>query len=98
MNHLHALAVASEKEMRPTFIDWLWHNRPVWDEFCALALLVQERGRKTWSARAIIHVLRWNRIVRDATDPLFKINNNWTPEMARLYNTIYGASFFNLRN
>ena len=76
------------------FAWWLACNRPIWDEFCVLANKMKERGRDHWSARAIIDVLRWDRALRDPTDPLFKINNNRTPQLGRLYNELTNSTFF----
>jgi len=83
--------------LRQDFLTWLDVNWEIWAEFCKLAELVRARGRNHWSARAILHVLRWNRVVRDATDPNYKCNNNWTPSMARLYNHLAGFDFFQER-
>jgi hypothetical protein len=86
----HANAIGMDAE----FMEWLEVNHAIWEEFCALAALAQSKGRIRWSARAIMHVLRWNRMLRDPTDPLFKINNNWSARMARLYNHFHGLEFF----
>ncbi len=83
---------------RTEFTLWLGKNMPIWREFVELTRMVRERGREHWSARAILHVLRWNRVVRDATDLTYKINNNWSAEMARLYNRYYGIEFFRERD
>lgn len=40
--------------------------------------------RQRYSARAIIHVIRWETELREA-DVTFKCNNNHTPYMARLF-------------
>lgn len=83
--------------MRTKFVDWLKLNESIWAEFCDLASLMRGRGRTNWSARAILHVLRWHRALKDPTDNVYKINNNWSPEMARLYNHINGVEFFRNR-
>lgn len=95
---VQALAEAQRLELPPTYIHWLSKNWGIWHEFCDLARQVRERGRTRWSARAIIHVLRWNRVIRDATDTTYKVNNNWTPNMARLYNSLHGFAFFEQRD
>jgi hypothetical protein len=78
------------------FDAWLAENQPIWQEFCRLADLMRAK-RPNWSARAVLHVLRWNRALRDASDPLFKINNNWSARMARRYNSERGVDFFRER-
>lgn len=80
-----------------TFEQWLQQNPEIWREFCGLADRMRKQ-RDHWSARAILHVLRWNRALRDPTDPLFKINNNWSAGMARRYNAERGVEFFHLRD
>jgi hypothetical protein len=92
------LSEAYRSGLPSNFTYWLSQNWSIWNEFCDLAAMVRHRGRTKWSARAIIHVLRWNRAVHDNTDPDFKINNNWTPNMARLYNSLHGIPFFQQRD
>ena len=56
-------------------------------------------GRKRYSARTIIEVLRWDSDLREK-NKLFKISNNMVPGMARLWMARYGRKhprFFNLR-
>ena len=66
--------------------------------FVELALMMRRRGRKRWSARGIIHVLRWNTAIADK-DKVFKINNNnsklWAERAMREYPEL--AGFFNTR-
>lgn len=96
-NKLDAMDAAVAMHLRDDFLEWLDNNWQIWVEFCDLAAQVRARGRTHWSARAILHVLRWNRVVRDSTDPTFKINNNWSPSMSRLYNHLVGFDFFQER-
>lgn len=79
------------------FDRWLIDNLEIWAEFCHLADRMR-RQRPRWSARAILHVLRWNRALRDASQPVFKINNNWSALMARKYNADRGVAFFSERD
>ncbi len=65
------------------FQNWLRHNRSLYSAFEEKALRMAKL-RKRYSARAIIHVIRWETELRDA-DVTFKCNNNWTPMMARLF-------------
>lgn len=97
-NKLDIMDLAVAMHLSDEFLTWLDDNWAIWTEFCALAAQVRARGRSHWSARAILHVLRWNRVVRDATDPVFKINNNWSPSMSRLYNALVGFDFFRERD
>lgn len=79
-----------------TFEQWLEQNPKIWAEFCKLADEMRAK-RPRWSARAILHVLRWQRAMRDCTDPDYKINNNWSAQMARKYNAERGVPFFQER-
>lgn len=88
--------IARELGLPEAFVAWLPQNREIWLEFCALAKMARERGRDHWSARAILHVLRWNRMLRDSGD-VFKINNHWSAPMSRLYNHLAGFTFFQER-
>lgn len=82
--------------MDDTFLWWLDVNWTIWTEFCTLAALARSKGRTRWSARAILHVLRWNRMLRDS-EGTWKINNHWSAPMARLYNALVGFDFFQER-
>jgi hypothetical protein len=92
-----AVAYALRNQMDMEFIGWLDSNWAIWREFEELAAMVRQRGRHHWSADAIFHVLRWQRVVRDAVDVTFKVNNNRTSSMARLYNGLHGIEFFETR-
>lgn len=80
------------------FETWLARNAGIWHEFCQLADKMRATGRKHYSARAILHVLRWHRALQDASQPVFKINNNWSAQMARKYNDENNVDFFHLRD
>jgi hypothetical protein len=91
--------IAADLEGTPAgFPAWLSDNFEVWREFAGLAdtLRIKHR-RKNWSARAALHVLRWQRATRETPDEGFKINNKWSAPMARLYNAIHGFEFFRER-
>jgi hypothetical protein len=75
---------------------WMSHNRPIWEAFCELADLMRQR-RDRWSARAILHVLRWQSALRENNDAEFKINNRWSAPMGRLYNRMHNVQFFQER-
>jgi hypothetical protein len=58
--------------------------RDVCELFETLALRLRVRGFRRYSARAILHQIRWHHHV-DRGDRGFKANNNWTPGMARWF-------------
>src|ERR1700754_3088114 len=92
-----ALETAKRIGLDPEFIGWLCGNWGLWGEFVQLAAQVKAKGRGKWSADALCHVLRWQRVVRDNMDPTFKINNNRTSRLARLFNACAGEDFFETR-
>lgn len=81
---------------------WIWirtdEGKQIWHRFERAALRMAKK-RSRYSARSIIHVLRWNTALRDGTE--FKINNNWSSGMARLWMRKHGdkhPGFFTLRD
>lgn len=93
-----ALLFAQAIGLSLTFRKWLPENWAIWFEFVRLADKMRITGREFYSARAVIQVLRWERALRDASQPTYKINNNRSAEMARLYNAINKVEFFRTRN
>ena len=67
------------------FRNWIYQpdNRAIYKAFAYKARMMAER-RNRYSARAIIHAIRWETDLHE-TDRTFKINNNWTPYLARLF-------------
>jgi len=66
--------------------------------FEQLALGLIRDGWERYSARAILHRIRWHMSV-EKKDREFKANNNWTPELSRWFMKKYPAygAFFELR-
>ena len=62
--------------------------RDVIDLFEHLAFDLIRAGWSRYSARAILHQIRWHYHV-DKGDREFKANNNWTPAMARWFMAKY---------
>ena len=61
------------------------NNPHIYELFKKYVLQVIERGFQHYSARTIIHRIRWHTSV-DTTDPEgFKINNNHSPYYARMF-------------
>ncbi len=88
---------AVEIALSETFREWLEQNWAIWEEFQRLADEMRLRGRQYYSARAVIHVLRWHRALRDPTEEEYKINNCRSAALARLYNALLGKQFFHTR-
>ena len=82
------------------FWHWLSKNEHIYKAFKVEAIRMGLTGRKRYSARTIIEVLRWNSDLRD-NEVTFKINDHYTPGMARLFMNEYGGrfpEFFELRS
>jgi len=81
---------------------FLWLNTKdgliIWNEFNRRALHMSVK-RKRFSASAIIEVIRWDTALKGG-DEDFKINNNWTSGLARLWMHFNGdkhPTFFQLK-
>lgn len=70
------------------FFRWLQENRHIWKDFEQKALEMAQH-RERYSARTIVEVMRWHSDLREKR-PLFKLSNNMTPGMARLWMAKYG--------
>lgn len=73
------------------FFHWLQQNRHIWECFEQKALKMAPY-RERYSARTIIEVLRWHSDLQE-NKPLFKISNNMTPGLARLWMEKHGARY-----
>ena len=69
---------------RPGFPKWLKDNFHVWRSFEHVANEIWARGRRHYSARTIVEVLRHETALREPASN-YKINDWNTPDMARLY-------------
>lgn len=79
------------------FAPWLLNNWHIWREFCRQADAMRERGRAHYSARTIIHWIRHNTALAEVEGD-WKVNNNFSPDMGRLYADLRGCpEFFEFR-
>ena len=85
-----------EPNERLAFARFLAENWDVWIAFYWLARKAHTDGMDHWSARGVMHVLRWKTAARESSGK-FKINNKWSGMMARLYNLSVGTDFFRTR-
>lgn len=74
------------------FWHWLRQNRHIYEVFERMALQMAQSGRARYSARTIVEVMRWNTDLEDS-DQQFKINDHYTPGMARYFMERYGRQF-----
>lgn len=57
----------------------------IYELFCRYALNLIRAGRRRYSADAILHVIRYQQVVRKEGEELYKINNNFTSRYARKF-------------
>lgn len=96
-----ALEAGDRRGYPAGFFAWIEtvEGQCVWAEFEKLALRAARSGRPRYSAKSIIEVIRWNTMINDGTE--FKVNNNWSPGLARLWMQKHGRdypNFFALRD
>lgn len=86
-------------KFRHDFAPWLAENWHIWLAFEREANRVWMMGRHHYAARRIIEWLRHETALREVEPSEFKINDHFTPDLARLYLTFYPerAGFFELR-
>lgn len=78
------LVRAHEDRFREGFREWLIDNLVVWRAFEGHANRVWSRGRAHYAAKTIVEVIRHETLISEF-DGEFKINNNITASLARLY-------------
>lgn len=66
------------------FWEWLHDNWHVYDKFVALARQAKDAGYSKWSARSIVHVMRWQTAIVERSRSGLKINDHASPGLARL--------------
>lgn len=95
---LELLIFQHPKDFGHKFGDWLGENFHVWERFMQEADKLRIKGRKHYSARTIIEVLRHESALSD-NDKTYKLNDHCTPNLARLYMMItpFADKFFETR-
>lgn len=88
MSTIVDLAEQNKEQFSKEFVAWLPTNLHVWVTFCDETFKVRARGFKHYSARTIVHFLRHHSAVVESTGP-WKINNNYSPYLARLFDLKY---------
>ncbi len=94
---------AYEEERRPktlaeTFAEWHEKNPHVYALFVRFALQAAER-RPYFSARTVLHRIRWHTTVETVGDD-YKVSNNWSPFFARMFERDHPEhkGFFRMRD
>lgn len=75
-------------QYRHDFASWLLQNPHIWQAFAAKADAVWNRGRRHYSARTIVEVMRHESMLAEVGGE-WKINNVFAPDLARLYMQTY---------
>jgi hypothetical protein len=76
-------------EFDKKFIKYHRANKRVWRMFARFTLDAIEAGFDHYSARAVLHRMRWHTDIDAKSDRRFKLNNNYTPCYARLFHQVY---------
>ena len=77
----------SPKRLR--YDDFIAGRSDVWDWFCEFAFQAHDIGKERFSARTIVHRIRWEVMLQGRDDQGFKINNDWSPFLARDFMRLY---------
>jgi hypothetical protein len=93
-------AAARASCFRDDFVPWLSENLHIWSAFENHANTLYLRGKRHRSARGIVHYLREDTALRERPEGEWKINNNVSPDLARLWLLIHPErdGFFELRD
>ncbi len=73
-----------ELDIENKFYEYHKENPQIYAEFKKITLNLIGRGFKHYSAKGVFEIVRWSTGV-SANDNIFKINNNYTPLYARLF-------------
>lgn len=92
-------ADANSKHFTDDFLDWLPQNTAIFDAFATETLKVISLGFTHYSARTILHVIRHHSALTEKGDSGWKVNNNHSPYLGRLFEFVYPqhAGIFNHR-
>ena len=78
------MILTDSSQFRADFGEWLYENLHIWLAFAEQADRVWDRGRRHYSARTIVEVLRHESMLAEVGGD-WKINGNFVPDLARLY-------------
>ena len=75
----------NREQFSDEFVEWLPQNFHVWHNFARETFKIIDIGFKHYSARTILHFLRHHTAVEQRSTEGFKLNNNYSPYLARLW-------------
>jgi hypothetical protein len=76
-------------QIKSSFIAFHKANPVVWKLFCIYTNQLREKGFKNYSARAVIHRVRWHVNIETRSEDGLKINDHYSPYYARMYMATY---------
>ena len=82
------MILTDSSQFRADFAEWLRENEHIWAAFAMQADRVWNRGRRHYSARTIVEVLRHESMLAEVGGD-WKIDGNYVPDLARLYAQIH---------
>lgn len=71
--------------LETAFLEFHEANPQVWDLFVRYTFEVIRAGQRHYSADAILHRIRWHVNIETKNTDGFKINNNWSAYLARMF-------------
>lgn len=80
-----AIISANPECFRPGFAEWLTENVPIVRAIFTEAHQAWASGIRKAGINKLIEYLRWGTMLRDATSTQFKISDEWTSSIARLW-------------
>lgn len=89
MKHLINLIEKERDQFSNEFVEWLPKNHHVWEAFEREAFKIIGAGFKHYSARTIIHVIRHHSAITQNDGAPWKISNNSSPYLARLFALVH---------
>lgn len=86
-------------DLAVAFVDFHQANLGVWSLFRQYTFELIRAGRRHYSARAVLHRIRWHADIETTTGDGFKINNNHSAYYARMFMEFYPEhdGFFHVR-
>ena len=72
-------------DLEASFLIWAARNPGVVGLFFKFADLAWDSGRRPFGAKMIVERIRWEMATRKDSHEDFKINNNYTAYLARMY-------------
>lgn len=81
------------------FVQFDNDNPDVWELFVQFTFEMINKGRTRYGARGVFERIRWETALQ-TTDPVYKLNDHWTPYYARKFHAVYPEhdGFFALRS